>query len=164
MHILLDVWYLKSFVTMLCRLYGAWIIELWTSFWTFICLSPICVNCSNVFLTVVIYDQIEKNVFVVFYSGEKVKMKILKICEAFGANRYPFNDDIGKQAQMISEVREMLLLLYFIVIWMTSFQFSFFTSFTAQLIACFFLMLCLLWGQFQLFFFSTSQTSSFSQF
>ncbi|KAF5443885.1 hypothetical protein F2P56_036407 [Juglans regia] len=48
--------------------------------------------------------KIEKNVFVVFYSGEKAKNKILKICEAFGANRYPFSEDLGKQAQMITEV------------------------------------------------------------
>jgi hypothetical protein len=48
--------------------------------------------------------QTEKNVFVVFYAGEKVKGKILKICDAFGANRYPFAEELGKQAQMISEV------------------------------------------------------------
>ncbi|KAK4429319.1 V-type proton ATPase subunit a2 [Sesamum alatum] len=49
-------------------------------------------------------DKVEKNVFVVFYSGERAKNKILKICDAFGANRYPFPDDIGKQYQMITEV------------------------------------------------------------
>ncbi|XP_062176577.1 V-type proton ATPase subunit a3 [Alnus glutinosa] len=49
-------------------------------------------------------EKVEKNVFVVFYSGERAKNKILKICEAFGANRYPFNEDLGKQAQMITEV------------------------------------------------------------
>jgi V-type H+-transporting ATPase subunit a len=48
--------------------------------------------------------QAEKNVFVVFYSGERAKSKILKICEAFGANRYPFSEDLGKQAQMMTEV------------------------------------------------------------
>lgn len=48
--------------------------------------------------------QTEKNVFVVFYAGEKVKAKILKICDAFGANRYPFAEELGKQAQMITEV------------------------------------------------------------
>jgi vacuolar-type H+-ATPase subunit I/STV1 len=48
--------------------------------------------------------QVEKNVFVIFYSGERAKNKILKICEAFGANRYPFPDDLGKQFQMITEV------------------------------------------------------------
>ncbi|KAB1207348.1 Vacuolar proton ATPase a3 [Morella rubra] len=49
-------------------------------------------------------EKIEKNVFVVFYSGERAKKKILKICEAFGANRYPFSEDLRKQAQMITEV------------------------------------------------------------
>ena len=42
--------------------------------------------------------------FVIFYSGERAKNKILKISEAFGANRYPFTDDLGKQLQMITEV------------------------------------------------------------
>ncbi|KAG4973783.1 hypothetical protein JHK87_030604 [Glycine soja] len=48
-------------------------------------------------------EKTEKNVFVVFYAGEKAKAKILKICEAFGANRYPFAEELGKQAQMITE-------------------------------------------------------------
>ncbi|XP_010271518.1 PREDICTED: V-type proton ATPase subunit a2-like [Nelumbo nucifera] len=49
-------------------------------------------------------EKVEKNVFVVFYSGERAKAKILKICEAFGANRYPFTEDVGKQGQMLTEV------------------------------------------------------------
>ncbi|KAL7002658.1 V-type proton ATPase subunit a3 [Sarracenia purpurea var. burkii] len=49
-------------------------------------------------------EKVEKNVFVVFYSGERAKNKITKICEAFGANRYPFTEDLGKQAQMLTEV------------------------------------------------------------
>ncbi|XP_022144381.1 V-type proton ATPase subunit a2-like [Momordica charantia] len=49
-------------------------------------------------------EKVEKNVFVIFFSGERAKNKILKICEAFGANRYPFTDDLGKQLQMITEV------------------------------------------------------------
>lgn len=53
--------------------------------------------------------QMEKNVFVVFYSGERAKNKILKICDAFGANRYPFNEEFDKQAQAISEVLIALL-------------------------------------------------------
>lgn len=48
--------------------------------------------------------QIYKNVFVIFYSGERAKSKILKICDAFGANCYPFTDDLGKQFQMTTEV------------------------------------------------------------
>lgn len=42
--------------------------------------------------------------FVIFYSGERAKDKILKICDAFDANRYPFTDDLSKQIQMITEV------------------------------------------------------------
>lgn len=57
-----------------------------------------------------VHLQVEKNVFVVFYSGERAKTKILKICEAFGANRYSFTEDISKQVQMITEVWVMLLL------------------------------------------------------
>ncbi|XP_008783594.1 V-type proton ATPase subunit a3-like [Phoenix dactylifera] len=49
-------------------------------------------------------EKVAKNVFVVFYSGERAKTKILKICEAFGANRYPLTEDVGKQMQMIDEV------------------------------------------------------------
>lgn len=49
--------------------------------------------------------QVIKNVFAVFFSGERAKSKILKICDAFGANRYPFSEDIRKQTQMMTEVR-----------------------------------------------------------
>lgn len=49
-------------------------------------------------------EKVAKNVFVIFYSGERAKTKILKICDAFGANRYPFTEDMGKQIQMINEV------------------------------------------------------------
>ncbi|GKD01557.1 V-type proton ATPase subunit A2-like protein [Tanacetum coccineum] len=47
--------------------------------------------------------KVEKNVFLVFFSGERAKSKILKICEAFGANRYPFADDPSKQEKTITE-------------------------------------------------------------
>lgn len=49
--------------------------------------------------------QVEKVVFVVFFAGERARTKIMKICEAFGANRYPFPEDPQKQRQMRSEVR-----------------------------------------------------------
>ncbi|KAJ8772709.1 hypothetical protein K2173_027886 [Erythroxylum novogranatense] len=48
--------------------------------------------------------KVEKNVFAVFYSGERAKSKILKICDAFGANRYSFSEDHSKQFQMMTEV------------------------------------------------------------
>ncbi|KAL9993009.1 putative V-type ATPase, V0 complex, 116kDa subunit family [Helianthus debilis subsp. tardiflorus] len=49
-------------------------------------------------------EKVEKNVFIIFYSGERAKNKVLKICDAFGANRYPFTDDMGKRYQLITEV------------------------------------------------------------
>jgi len=48
--------------------------------------------------------QVNKNVFIVFFSGERAKNKIVKICEAFGANRYTFSDDPRKQQEMMTEV------------------------------------------------------------
>ena len=48
--------------------------------------------------------QVSKNTFVVFYSGERAKAKILKICDAFRANRYPFPEDLAKQMHTIEEV------------------------------------------------------------
>ncbi|XP_047325137.1 V-type proton ATPase subunit a3-like [Impatiens glandulifera] len=47
--------------------------------------------------------KVDKNVFIIFYSGERVKSKVLKICDAFGASRYPFSGDLDQQSQMISE-------------------------------------------------------------
>ena len=48
--------------------------------------------------------QVEKMVFVVFFSGEQARTKILKICEAFGASCYPVPEDITKQRQITREV------------------------------------------------------------
>ncbi|CAL0329104.1 unnamed protein product [Lupinus luteus] len=53
-------------------------------------------------------EMIEKTVFVVFFSGEQARTKILKICEAFGANCYPVPEDISKQRQIITEVSSRL--------------------------------------------------------
>uniref|UniRef100_A0ACD5XJK3 Uncharacterized protein n=1 Tax=Avena sativa TaxID=4498 RepID=A0ACD5XJK3_AVESA len=49
-------------------------------------------------------EKVSKNTFVVFYSGERAKAKILKICDAFRANRYPFPEDLAKQMHTIEEV------------------------------------------------------------
>ncbi|KAK4342494.1 hypothetical protein RND71_038310 [Anisodus tanguticus] len=74
---------------------------------------------GNVFLKQVVVEnpvtdplsgsEVEKNVFVIFFSGERAKNKILKFCNAFGANKYPFTDDIGRQHEMITEVSGKLL-------------------------------------------------------
>ncbi|XP_052490695.1 V-type proton ATPase subunit a1 [Gossypium raimondii] len=53
-------------------------------------------------------EMVEKTVFVVHFSGEQARTKILKICEAFGANCYPVPDDINKQRQITREVSSHL--------------------------------------------------------
>lgn len=53
-------------------------------------------------------EKMEKSVFVVFYAGERAKAKIMKICEAFGANRYPFPEEVSQQRKMHSEVSTRL--------------------------------------------------------
>ncbi|KAL9244714.1 hypothetical protein vseg_018459 [Gypsophila vaccaria] len=53
-------------------------------------------------------EVVEKTVFVVFFSGEQARMKILKICEAFGANCYPVPEDMTKQRQITKEVSSRL--------------------------------------------------------
>lgn len=53
-------------------------------------------------------ETVEKTVFVVFFSGEQARMKILKICEAFGANCYPVPEEINKQRQINKEVSARL--------------------------------------------------------
>ncbi|KAK9758322.1 hypothetical protein RND81_01G223000 [Saponaria officinalis] len=73
---------------------------------------------GNVFLRQAVLDfpvidpasgqKVEKNVFVIFYSGERAMNKIVKICEAFGANRYHFSDDQERQQQMMTEVSARL--------------------------------------------------------
>lgn len=49
-------------------------------------------------------ERQEKAVYVVFFAGERAKAKIIKICDAFSANRYPFPEEVEKQHQMSSEV------------------------------------------------------------
>eukprot|EP00891_Asterochloris_glomerata_P009677 jgi/Astpho2/9677/Aster-03937 len=53
-------------------------------------------------------EKQEKAVFVVFFAGERARTKILKICEAFGANRYPFPEEPTRQRQMNAEVTARL--------------------------------------------------------
>ncbi|KAM5583926.1 V-type proton ATPase subunit a1 [Rosa sericea] len=53
-------------------------------------------------------EMVEQTVFVVFFSGLQAKAKILKICEAFGANCYPVPEDMTKQRQITREVSSRL--------------------------------------------------------
>ncbi|CAH9075141.1 unnamed protein product [Cuscuta europaea] len=53
-------------------------------------------------------EMIEKIVFVVFFSGEQARTKILKICDAFGASCYPVPEDSTKRRQITREVLSRL--------------------------------------------------------
>ncbi|KAL0390486.1 UNVERIFIED_CONTAM: V-type proton ATPase subunit a1 [Sesamum calycinum] len=53
-------------------------------------------------------EMVQKTVFVVFFSGEQARKKILKICEAFGANCYPIPEDTTKRRQITREVLSRL--------------------------------------------------------
>eukprot|EP01023_Acetabularia_acetabulum_P007407 TRINITY_DN131_c1_g1_i3.p1 TRINITY_DN131_c1_g1~~TRINITY_DN131_c1_g1_i3.p1 ORF type:complete len:878 (+),score=198.42 TRINITY_DN131_c1_g1_i3:100-2733(+) len=53
-------------------------------------------------------EKKDKSVFVVFFAGDRARVKINKICETFGANRYPFPEDQTRQRQMNSEVTARL--------------------------------------------------------
>ncbi|EFJ47655.1 hypothetical protein VOLCADRAFT_74893 [Volvox carteri f. nagariensis] len=49
-------------------------------------------------------EAVDKVVFVVFFAGERARVKIGKICEAFGANRYPLPEEPNRQRAMAAEV------------------------------------------------------------
>ncbi|KAL3649366.1 V-type proton ATPase subunit a1 [Castilleja foliolosa] len=53
-------------------------------------------------------EMVEKIVFVVFFSGEQARKKILKICEAFVASCYPVPEDTTKRRQITREVLSRL--------------------------------------------------------
>eukprot|EP01111_Echinosteliopsis_oligospora_P019970 TRINITY_DN992_c0_g2_i2.p1 TRINITY_DN992_c0_g2~~TRINITY_DN992_c0_g2_i2.p1 ORF type:complete len:855 (-),score=239.34 TRINITY_DN992_c0_g2_i2:45-2609(-) len=49
-------------------------------------------------------DWLEKNVFIIFFSGERVQAKIKKICESFGATIYPCPENPNDRQKFLSEV------------------------------------------------------------
>ena len=53
-------------------------------------------------------ERQEKAVFVVFFAGDRARQKIVKICEAFNANKYPLPDDVSQQREMSGEVNGRL--------------------------------------------------------
>jgi len=49
-------------------------------------------------------ENMQKTVYIVFFSGERAKAKITKICDSFGANKYPFPENISEQHSHAIEV------------------------------------------------------------
>ncbi|KAJ6409803.1 hypothetical protein OIU84_009318 [Salix udensis] len=58
----------------------------------------------NLLLILFLERRLRRMYSLSFIRVKRQRPKILKICEAFGANRYPFTEDFGKQILMISEV------------------------------------------------------------
>jgi len=50
----------------------------------------------------------EKNVFIIFYQGERAQMKIKKICESYGAKLYPCPETSVKRAELLDQVNQRL--------------------------------------------------------
>jgi V-type H+-transporting ATPase subunit a len=46
-----------------------------------------------------------KNVFIIFYQGERSQAKIRKICESFGANLYPCPESSAERRELLAQVR-----------------------------------------------------------
>lgn len=53
-------------------------------------------------------EMVENTVFVIFFSGDQAKTKILKICDSFGANCYPVPEDRTKQRQIIRDRKSVV--------------------------------------------------------
>jgi V-type H+-transporting ATPase subunit a len=54
-------------------------------------------------------EKCEKTVCVIFFAGERAREKIIKICEAYNVNRYPFPEDYQRQRQMYAECTARLI-------------------------------------------------------
>lgn len=63
--------------------------------------------------------QVEKTFFILLFAGDRARTKIMKICEAFGANLYPFPEEPNKQQQMKAEVCKLFFFFFFYASFMT---------------------------------------------
>jgi len=53
-------------------------------------------------------EMVDKNVFIIFYQGERAQAKIKKICESFGANLYPCPETGRERKELLSQVNGRL--------------------------------------------------------
>lgn len=53
-------------------------------------------------------EKKDKSVFMVFFSGQAVKQKVSKICDAFGANKYTVPEDHNRQMTALTHCRTRL--------------------------------------------------------
>nr|WCZ58349.1 V-type proton ATPase 116 kDa subunit a [Paratrimastix eleionoma] len=60
-------------------------------------------------------EETQKNVFVVFFSGQTSQAKISKICESFGANMYPFPEQAQERQATLGQVESRLATLQTVI-------------------------------------------------
>jgi V-type H+-transporting ATPase subunit a len=53
-------------------------------------------------------DMIAKNVFIVFFQGDRLQNKIKKICESFGATIYVCPEGENERSELMREVQNRL--------------------------------------------------------
>eukprot|EP01115_Flamella_aegyptia_P006834 TRINITY_DN28317_c0_g1_i1.p1 TRINITY_DN28317_c0_g1~~TRINITY_DN28317_c0_g1_i1.p1 ORF type:complete len:822 (+),score=388.53 TRINITY_DN28317_c0_g1_i1:76-2541(+) len=49
-------------------------------------------------------EMVEKNVFIIFFQGERSQQKIKKICESFNANLYPIPETPRERKELLNQV------------------------------------------------------------
>lgn len=49
-------------------------------------------------------EMLEKNVFIIFFQGERLQAKIKKICESFGATLYPCPETENERTELLQQV------------------------------------------------------------
>ncbi|XP_034375016.1 V-type proton ATPase 116 kDa subunit a 4 [Arvicanthis niloticus] len=53
-------------------------------------------------------EEIKKNIFIIFYQGEQLRMKIKKICDGFRATIYPCPEHAAERREMLASVNVRL--------------------------------------------------------
>lgn len=53
-------------------------------------------------------DLVEKNVFIIFTQGERLQVKVKKICDSFGATVYICPDNENERSDLAREVNNKL--------------------------------------------------------
>mmetsp|Transcript_64490 Transcript_64490/g.147744 ORF Transcript_64490/g.147744 Transcript_64490/m.147744 type:complete len:816 (-) Transcript_64490:112-2559(-) len=54
------------------------------------------------------HDAVSKSVFVVFFSGDRSRSKIGKICDSFNSNKYKLPESQQQQTELLTQVEERL--------------------------------------------------------
>jgi V-type H+-transporting ATPase subunit a len=53
-------------------------------------------------------EMLEKNVFIIFFQGDRLQVKIKKICESFGATLYPCPETDNERRELLQQVQGRL--------------------------------------------------------